>query len=55
MTEEEKIYMSHTAKDGGLNKNNDIWKKAFAMYYPTLSMDIDWHYEKVLSKMFSNE
>lgn len=55
MTEQEKTYMHDTVGNGSANINNPIWIKAFANSYPTLSMGINWHYAKVLSKIFIND
>lgn len=55
MTNQEIEYLKNTVIDGVLNENNVIWEKAFSETYPTLSMDVDWHYSKVLSKIFSND
>lgn len=51
MTEEEKEYIKSTVQNGIENINNPIWIKAFNEAYPTLSMNVNWHYEKVLCKI----
>jgi len=51
MTEPEKTHMSNTVANGTDNKNDAVWIKAFSETYPTLSMSVDWHYEKVLCKI----
>jgi len=53
MTNQEIEYLKNTVIDGVLNENNVIWEKAFSETYPSLSMSVDWHYEKVLSKAIS--
>lgn len=53
MTEQEKIHIKNTVSNGISNINDPIWILAFNEVYPTLSMDVDWHYIKVLSKVLA--